>query len=82
VPAVTLLYALLSAIGTASATCPSTETVLADLTCSSTVSGRIDNSASSDIGGSCGGSEGCYSCGDPYTRLPQREGEDVYSFTC
>jgi len=80
------LLCIIAALSTeARAECPSGEEILEELTCSSTVSGRLRTSDSSDLGGSCTGSassRGCYTCGDPYSDLPQEQAEDVYSFTC
>jgi MYXO-CTERM domain-containing protein len=72
-------------MGTAQAECPGSEEIVDELTCSSTVSGRLHRTDSSGLGGSCTGpssSRGCYTCGSPYSDLEQRQGEDVYSFTC
>ena len=67
--------------GLASATCPTSETIIDELTCSSSVTTVISTSSGSSLGGSCTGAD-CYTCGSPYSYLAQSEYEDVYEFTC
>jgi hypothetical protein len=62
------------------ATC-SALSVVEELTCPSKVSGKIAKTEASELGGSCTTSD-CYSCGTPFSNLPQTGAEDIYSFEC
>jgi len=68
-------------LSTASATCPATAAVQAELTCSSSYAGTVDHTATSQLGGDCE-DELCYTCGVPESNNIQVAPEAIYSFNC